>query len=170
MYLMYFCSCFTFSISAGIFEWGVRRSSFGSLDLILQYQNPLSQFFDEAKLGGSNSNIYVLYVHPENWWRLYAHFDEHIVQMGLVQPPTRKAFQETHAWISGLFGTLHGRLEDFSLYRCVPCKKVSWGNQFLQGARDAYYTKWLASPENLQKQGGQTSCRKSSMWIQGLPI
>ena len=39
----------------------------GSLDLILQYQNPLSQFFDEAKLGGSNSNIYVLYVHPENW-------------------------------------------------------------------------------------------------------
>ena len=42
------------------------------------------------------SNIF--YVHPGNWGR-WTHVDEHIFQMGLVQPPTRKGsdtFQRTY--------------------------------------------------------------------------
>ena len=40
---------------------------------------------EKTRLGGGNSKIF--YVHPLNWGN-FPQFDEHIFQMGLVQPPT----------------------------------------------------------------------------------
>ena len=40
---------------------------------------------EKTRLGGGNSKIF--YVHPLNWGN-FSQFDEHIFQMGLVQPPT----------------------------------------------------------------------------------
>ena len=50
-------------------------------------------------VGGVVSNIF-LYVHPENWGFMIQ-FDEHIFQMGLVQPPTR-APTRSGKWQKGI--------------------------------------------------------------------